>query len=148
MEDARNGDSSASTSPPTPLPVSTGPGNQRYLFSRSPTPSPLFSPSVSSNNSAASLPLLHHDPTLIQARVTSAFSLDRKDPDELHHKSWNGWCKNAAIAVCNGGMGNSKLKPAKLTSPTTFSLIPNSTPLYFLTFMYSLIQFYKKKIVK
>ncbi|GMI89882.1 hypothetical protein HRI_002657500 [Hibiscus trionum] len=91
MEEVRNSNASASTSPsssPTPLPVSRGPGNQRYLFSPSPTPSPLFSPSISSNDSAAILPLLHHDPALIQARVTSAFSLDLKDPDdELHHKS-------------------------------------------------------------
>ncbi|XP_039020779.1 uncharacterized protein LOC120152664 [Hibiscus syriacus] len=90
MHEVKNGNVSASSSPPTPptpLPISIGAFDQKYLFSPSPTPSPPFSPPLSSHGSAESLSLLHHHPTLIQARITSAFSLDRKDLDEYHHKS-------------------------------------------------------------
>ncbi|GMI78620.1 hypothetical protein HRI_001531300 [Hibiscus trionum] len=88
MEEVKNGNISPSSSPPTPLPISVGPGNQKYLFLSSPTPSPPFSPPLSSyGSSAESLPLLRRHPTLSRTQITSAFSLDRKDPDELHRKS-------------------------------------------------------------
>ncbi|XWS20624.1 hypothetical protein CRYUN_Cryun31cG0118600 [Craigia yunnanensis] len=90
MEELKNGNVSASSSPPTPpspLPISVGPGNQKYLFSASPTPSPPFSPPSSSHASAENLPLLHDNPRSTPAQVISAFSLDRKDPDELEDKS-------------------------------------------------------------
>ncbi|KAK8681451.1 hypothetical protein V6N13_053854 [Hibiscus sabdariffa] len=105
MEEVKNGNVSPSSSPPTPptpLPISIGPGNQKYLFTSSPTPSPPFSPPLSRYGSAESLPFLRHHPTLSRTRITSAFSLDRRDQDELHHKSSS--CLqdlNAAIAVCN-----------------------------------------------
>ncbi|KAB2081260.1 hypothetical protein ERO13_A05G114500v2 [Gossypium hirsutum] len=71
-------------SPPSPpLPISVGPGNSNYLFSRSPTPSP----PTPGHASTESLPLLRHNPTSTPAQVTSAFSLDRKLPDELEDQS-------------------------------------------------------------
>ncbi|XWS19238.1 hypothetical protein CRYUN_Cryun32bG0113700 [Craigia yunnanensis] len=90
MEELKNGYVSPTSSPPTPpspLPISVGPGNQKYLFSPSPTPSPPFSPAPSSQASAENLPLLHHNPTSTPAQGTSAFSLDRKASDELEDKS-------------------------------------------------------------
>ncbi|KAK2965477.1 hypothetical protein RJ640_008271 [Escallonia rubra] len=57
--------SSSPPTPPSPLPISVGPGNQRYNFSssQSPSASPPFSPPPSGNASAENLPLLnilHH----------------------------------------------------------------------------------------
>ncbi|KAK6267861.1 hypothetical protein QUC31_012021 [Theobroma cacao] len=102
MEELKNGHVSPSSSPPTPpspLPISVGPGNQKY-FSPSPTPSPPFSPSPSSHASAENLPLLHdHNPPAAPAQVTSTFSLDRKDPDELEDKSSCLKDLNAAVAA-------------------------------------------------
>lgn len=93
MEELKNGNVSESSSPPTPpspLPISVGPGNHKYLFSASPTPSPPFSPPPSSYASGESFPLLHdihpRPSSTTPFQVTSAFSLDRKDPDELEDK--------------------------------------------------------------
>ncbi|XVF57888.1 hypothetical protein PTKIN_Ptkin07bG0018700 [Pterospermum kingtungense] len=89
-EGMNNGNASESSSPPTPpspLPISVGPGNEKYLFSSSPTPSPPFSPLPSSHESS---PLLHDNqfhPTSTPLQVRSAFSVDRKDPDELEEKT-------------------------------------------------------------
>ncbi|OMO76086.1 hypothetical protein CCACVL1_15928 [Corchorus capsularis] len=102
MEELKNGYVSPSSSPPTPpspLPISVGPGNQKYFFSPSPSPSPPFSPSPSNHASAENLPLLHHynRPSAPLKQVTSAFSLDRKDPDELEDKS-SSCLKDFAVA--------------------------------------------------
>ncbi|KAB1220046.1 hypothetical protein CJ030_MR3G007087 [Morella rubra] len=88
MEVTKNGYPSASSSPPTPpspLPISVGPGNEKYVFSSSPSASPPFSPPPSGHTSAEHLPLLHED--LSRPRVPSAFSLDRREPDDLDSKS-------------------------------------------------------------
>ncbi|KAL4334117.1 hypothetical protein GQ457_07G033070 [Hibiscus cannabinus] len=81
--------SPASSSPPSPLPISVGPGNKNYSF----LPSPASSPPTSGHASAENLPLLS-----TPQQVTSAFSLDRpKASDEPEDRSWNGWCKDAAV---------------------------------------------------
>ncbi|OMO65496.1 hypothetical protein COLO4_31166 [Corchorus olitorius] len=114
MEELKNGYVSPSSSPPTPpspLPISVGPGNQKYFFSPSPSPSPPFSPSNSNHASAENLPLLHYNrPSAPLKQVTSAFSLDRKDPDELEDKS-SSCLKdlNAAIAPLNPSSANTKI---------------------------------------
>ncbi|KAA8540165.1 hypothetical protein F0562_024272 [Nyssa sinensis] len=85
----KNGYASPSSSPPTPpspLPVSVGPGHQTYFFSSSPSPSPPFSPPPSSHTSAENLPLLHHKLSSPPG-APSPFSLDRYEPDELDSKS-------------------------------------------------------------
>uniref|UniRef100_A0A6N2LEL7 Uncharacterized protein n=1 Tax=Salix viminalis TaxID=40686 RepID=A0A6N2LEL7_SALVM len=67
-----------------PLPVSTGAGNHRYIFSCS--PSPPFSPPPSSHASSENLhPLLQK--LASPQRVPSAFSLDRPGPDALDSRS-------------------------------------------------------------
>ncbi|XP_039005981.1 uncharacterized protein LOC120133474 [Hibiscus syriacus] len=83
MEQLMNGYVSPASSPPSPLPISIGPGNRNYLFSPSLTPSP----PTSGHASAENLPLLHFNQTSTPARVTSAFSLDGKAPDELEDQS-------------------------------------------------------------
>ncbi|KAF9675107.1 hypothetical protein SADUNF_Sadunf10G0197000 [Salix dunnii] len=75
---------SPSSSPPSPLPISIGAGNHKYIFSCS--PSPPFSPPPSSHTSSENLhPLLQKLPT--PKRVPPAFSLDRPGPDALDSKS-------------------------------------------------------------
>ncbi|KAK8704639.1 hypothetical protein V6N13_048258 [Hibiscus sabdariffa] len=109
MEEVKNGNVSPSSSPPTPptpLPISIGPGNQKYLFTSSPTPSPPFSPPLSRYGSAESLPFLRHHPTLSRTRITSAFSLDRRDQDELHHKS-SSCLQDLTLVFMNNNMKNS-----------------------------------------
>ncbi|XVF86217.1 hypothetical protein PTKIN_Ptkin18bG0022600 [Pterospermum kingtungense] len=91
-EEVKNGygnvsESSSLPTPPSPLPISVGLGNQKYLFSPFPTPSPPFSPLPSSHES---FPLLHDNqfhPRSTLLQVTSAFSLDWKDLDELEDKT-------------------------------------------------------------
>ncbi|ONI15032.1 hypothetical protein PRUPE_3G022200 [Prunus persica] len=80
---------SSPPTPPSPLPISVGPGNQKYIFSPSPSPSPPFSPPPSSHTSAENLPLLHHDQKLSSPPVpSSAFSLDyRRPPEDLDSRS-------------------------------------------------------------
>ncbi|KAH1066637.1 hypothetical protein J1N35_031624 [Gossypium stocksii] len=79
-----NGYVSPPLSPPSPpLPISVGPGNSNYLFS----PSPTTSPPTPGHASTESLPFLRHNRTSTPAQVTSAFSLDRKLPDELEDQS-------------------------------------------------------------
>ncbi|XP_062026248.1 protein PROLINE CONTENT ALTERNATIVE 22 [Rosa rugosa] len=80
---------SSPPTPPSPLPISVGPGNQKYLFSPSPSPSPPFSP-PSSHTSAENLPLLLPEKLQPSPKVTpSAFSLDysRPAPDHLDSRS-------------------------------------------------------------
>ncbi|XXG62165.1 hypothetical protein AAC387_Pa05g0586 [Persea americana] len=72
--------SSSPPTPPSPLPVSVGPGHQNYFFSSSPSQSPPFSPH-STHTSPENTPLLHRD-LLSRPREPSAFSLD-KVADEL-----------------------------------------------------------------
>ncbi|XP_056176318.1 uncharacterized protein LOC115666000 [Syzygium oleosum] len=81
QEDGRISPTSSPPTPPSPLPISTGPGNQKYYFSPSPSPSPPFSPPQSSHTSAENLPLLQESsgPT---RTPPLAFSLDRKRADE------------------------------------------------------------------
>ncbi|XP_062109918.1 protein PROLINE CONTENT ALTERNATIVE 22 [Humulus lupulus] len=79
--------SSSPPTPPSPLPVSVGPGNQKYLFSPSPSLSPPFSPPSSSHDSTELLHLLQEDKKLPSPRVPSVFSLDLVDPDILDSKS-------------------------------------------------------------
>uniref|UniRef100_A0A7N0RGN3 Uncharacterized protein n=1 Tax=Kalanchoe fedtschenkoi TaxID=63787 RepID=A0A7N0RGN3_KALFE len=79
---------SSPPTPPSPLPVSTGPGNQRYFFTPSPSPSPPFSPPSSPHDSAERLPFLRHGGNGLRKRasptaVASVFSLDRPDPEKL-----------------------------------------------------------------
>ncbi|RDY05471.1 hypothetical protein CR513_10695, partial [Mucuna pruriens] len=50
---------SSPPTPPSPLPISFGPGNRTYSFSASSTPSPPFSIAPSSHPSHDILPLLH-----------------------------------------------------------------------------------------
>ncbi|XP_024462531.1 formin-like protein 18 isoform X1 [Populus trichocarpa] len=78
--------SSSPPTPPSPLPISVGPGNRKYNFSCSSSPSPPFSPPLSSHTSAENLPFL---PQRLASpkRVPSAFSLERPDPDPLDSKS-------------------------------------------------------------
>ncbi|CAL5439302.1 unnamed protein product [Camellia sinensis] len=76
-----------SSSPPTPsspLPISVGPGNHRYSFSSSQSPSPPFSPPASSHTSAENLPLLHAvvDKSTPLRAPPLAFSLDRRNPSD------------------------------------------------------------------
>ncbi|KAL7162886.1 hypothetical protein ACSBR2_043205 [Camellia fascicularis] len=76
-----------SSSPPTPsspLPISVGPGNRRYSFSSSQSPSPPFSPPASSHTSAENLPLLHAvvDKSTPLRAPPLAFSLDRRNPSD------------------------------------------------------------------
>ncbi|KAL6996098.1 hypothetical protein U1Q18_006237 [Sarracenia purpurea var. burkii] len=77
--------SSSPPTPPSPLPVSVGPGNQRYFFSSSPSRLPPFSPPPSSHTSAENLPLGHHKP--IPLAEPLVFSLDRPSSDELGSSS-------------------------------------------------------------
>ncbi|PON53158.1 hypothetical protein PanWU01x14_203890 [Parasponia andersonii] len=77
---------SSPPTPPSPLPISVGPGNQRYFFSPSPSLSPPFSPPSSSHASAELLPLLQEE-KLPSPRGPSAFFLDRVEPDILDSKS-------------------------------------------------------------
>ncbi|CAM8940813.1 unnamed protein product [Rhodiola kirilowii] len=89
----KNGSYASPTSspptPPSPLPISTGPGNQRYFFTPSPSPSPPFSPPSSCHNSAERLPFLRHEGDELQklpdsSRVAaSVFSLDHQEPDKM-----------------------------------------------------------------
>ncbi|GMH16071.1 hypothetical protein Nepgr_017912 [Nepenthes gracilis] len=68
---------SSPPTPPSPLPVSVGPGSQRYLFPSSPSLSPPFSPLSSSHTSVEDLPLLKdksHDFVMLAPPLT--FSLD------------------------------------------------------------------------
>ncbi|XP_028789418.1 uncharacterized protein LOC114745428 [Neltuma alba] len=88
----RNYDSPTSSppTPPSPLPVSFAPGNQRYSFSASSTPSPPFSPAPSSQTSLEQekLPLLQQDqPNSDTTNLPSAFSLDLQKSQELEPKS-------------------------------------------------------------
>ncbi|KAF5739230.1 hypothetical protein HS088_TW12G00432 [Tripterygium wilfordii] len=93
MEDKRDDHVSPSSSPPTPpspLPVSIGPGHQKYLFSPSPSSSPPFSPPSTTHPSNENLPLLQEELSHSAAAVAhspSAFSLDRKDPDRVEPES-------------------------------------------------------------
>ncbi|KAL9680945.1 hypothetical protein QQ045_012726 [Rhodiola kirilowii] len=88
----KNGSYASPTSspptPPSPLPISTGPGNQRYFFTPSPSPSPPFSPPSPCHNSAERLPFLRHDDNGLQKHVSSrvaasVFSLDRQEPGKM-----------------------------------------------------------------
>ncbi|GMI91969.1 hypothetical protein HRI_002866200 [Hibiscus trionum] len=74
MEHLMNGYVSPPSSPPSPLPISVGPDNKSYSFSPSPP--------TSSRASVENLPLLHRNSMSTPAQITSAFSLDRKAPDE------------------------------------------------------------------
>ncbi|XP_031478819.1 uncharacterized protein LOC116249729 [Nymphaea colorata] len=75
---------SSPPTPPSPLPVSTGPDHQRYSFSASPSPSPPFSP-PSSRSSPRNSPhffadLTEYAPLLRNNSLpvaTATFSLDR-----------------------------------------------------------------------
>ncbi|XAR74054.1 hypothetical protein NMG60_11008219 [Bertholletia excelsa] len=67
--------SSSPPTPPSPLPVSVGPGSQNYFFYSSPSPSPPFSPPPSSHTSAENLPLLRYKRS--NSGPVLAFSLDR-----------------------------------------------------------------------
>uniref|UniRef100_A0A2P2IUY7 Uncharacterized protein n=2 Tax=Rhizophora mucronata TaxID=61149 RepID=A0A2P2IUY7_RHIMU len=90
MECTKEGYISASSSPPTPpspLPISVGPGNQKYFFSPSPSSSPPFSPPLSSHTSAENLPLLPEKIASIDVQVRSTFSLDQPHPDKSEPKS-------------------------------------------------------------
>ncbi|XLR32338.1 hypothetical protein HN51_052303 [Arachis hypogaea] len=69
---------SSPPTPPSPLPISFGPGNLRYSFSVSSTPSPPFSPPSSIHTSAENLPLLCK---------ASVFSLDYQHPQVLESRS-------------------------------------------------------------
>lgn len=75
---------SSPPTPPSPLPISVGPGYYKYCFSSSPSPTPPFSPPLSDHSSIDSLPLLHQnmcDPVPPAAATSpSAFSLDYQDP--------------------------------------------------------------------
>ncbi|TKY47974.1 hypothetical protein E2542_SST25388 [Spatholobus suberectus] len=75
---------SSPPTPPSPLPLSFGPGNRTYSFSASSTPSPPFS-APSTHPSDENLPLLHK--TLGSPNVPSVFSLDYQYPQELESKS-------------------------------------------------------------
>ncbi|KAK9146106.1 hypothetical protein Sjap_006009 [Stephania japonica] len=66
--------SSSPPTPPSPLPVSIGPGYQKYLFSSSPSPSPPFSP-PSSCASHEEIPLLSKKFSG-PLRMSSSFNLD------------------------------------------------------------------------
>ncbi|KAK7325340.1 hypothetical protein VNO77_29502 [Canavalia gladiata] len=76
---------SSPPTPPSPLPISFGPGNRKYSFSASSTPSPPFSIAPSSQQSEEKLPLL--DKTLGSPNVPTVFSLDLQDPQERESKS-------------------------------------------------------------
>ncbi|MED6197954.1 hypothetical protein PIB30_061683 [Stylosanthes scabra] len=88
--------SSSPPTPPSPLPISFGPGNRRYSFSASSTPSPPFSLPSSVHSSADNLPL-----------KASVFSLDYQHPQVLESKStcfkdfsgWNGFYEDVAAAL-------------------------------------------------
>ncbi|XP_039121469.1 uncharacterized protein LOC120258181 [Dioscorea cayenensis subsp. rotundata] len=76
-----NGNYSPSSSPPTPpspLPLSVGPGNRKYPFTPSPSLSPPFSPPSSQYSSPEILPLLHEDQREQRREV---FCLDTLDDD-------------------------------------------------------------------
>ncbi|KAM6561874.1 hypothetical protein CsatB_021872 [Cannabis sativa] len=80
--------SSSPPTPPSPLPISVGPGNQKYFFSPSPSLSPPFSPPPSSSHDSTELlHLLQEEKKLPSLRARSAFSLDLVDPDILDSKS-------------------------------------------------------------
>ncbi|WVY99612.1 hypothetical protein V8G54_025682 [Vigna mungo] len=68
---------SSPPTPPSPLPISFGPGNRTYSFSVSSTSSPPFSLAPSSHPSHDNLPLLHK--TLPTTNVPYAFSLDHQE---------------------------------------------------------------------
>lgn len=78
---------SSPQTPPTPLPISVGPDNQKYLFSSSPTPSPPFSPPHSSHES---LPLLQQK--ISNPTVPSPFSLDLKVSEPEDHLDFKTSC--------------------------------------------------------
>ncbi|EXC17858.1 hypothetical protein L484_023214 [Morus notabilis] len=91
MEEKRKVDGCASSptssppTPPSPLPISVGPGNQPYYLSPSPSPSPPFSPASSSHTSAELLPLVQGK--VPSPKVSSTFFLDSRGPDDLDNKS-------------------------------------------------------------
>ncbi|KAG2725821.1 hypothetical protein I3843_01G082700 [Carya illinoinensis] len=93
MEQTNNGigypsPTSSPPTPPSPLPVSVGPGNQKYIFSSSPSLSPPFSPQPSSHTSAENLPLLHAKLSGTSLPLALTFSLDRRrEPDDLASKN-------------------------------------------------------------
>ncbi|KAJ4968691.1 hypothetical protein NE237_015392 [Protea cynaroides] len=70
---------SSPPTPPSPLPVSIGPGHQKYTFTPSPSPSPPFSP-PSSRTSSEIHPLLCKD-SPYRPKGPSTFSLDRVSDD-------------------------------------------------------------------
>ncbi|KAK4269591.1 hypothetical protein QN277_022729 [Acacia crassicarpa] len=81
---------SSPPTPPSPIPVSFGPGNRRYSFSASSTPSPPFSPAPSSQASLEEdkVPLLQQDqPTTTTTNLPSVFSLDSQKSQELETKT-------------------------------------------------------------
>lgn len=80
-EDGQISPTSSPPTPPSPLPISTGPGNQKYYFSPSPTLTPPFSPPQSSHTSAENLPLLQ-EASGPSRTPPLAFSLDLKRADE------------------------------------------------------------------
>nr|KYP50405.1 hypothetical protein KK1_027770 [Cajanus cajan] len=77
--------SSSPPTPPSPLPISFGPGNRTYSFSVSSTPSPPFSHASSSHPSEDNLPLLLK--TLDSPDVPSVFSLDLQYPQQFQSKT-------------------------------------------------------------
>lgn len=95
--------SSSPPTPPSPLPISVGPGNRAYPFSPSLSPSPPFSLPNSRSSSPETSPLLcPNQRCLHRPKVPSAFSLDKyvEDPSPptglwllkrwwvLYHFSW------------------------------------------------------------
>ncbi|ESW22833.1 hypothetical protein PHAVU_005G185200 [Phaseolus vulgaris] len=69
---------SSPPTPPSPLPISFGPGNRTYSFSVSSTPSPPFSLAPSSHPSHDNLPLLPKT-LLATTNVPYVFSLDHQE---------------------------------------------------------------------
>ncbi|XP_042479182.1 vegetative cell wall protein gp1-like [Macadamia integrifolia] len=86
---------SSPPTPPSPLPISVGPGHQKYNFSPSPSPSPPFSP-PSSRTSSEINPLLWKD-SPSRPRVPSTFSLDRV-ADELGSHSSSSCLKDLVMS--------------------------------------------------
>ncbi|KAI9087298.1 hypothetical protein K1719_030768 [Acacia pycnantha] len=82
---------SSPPTPPSPLPVSFGPGNRRYSISASSTPSPPFSLAPSSQTSLEQdkVPLLQQDQptTTTTTNLPSVFSLESQKSQELEPKS-------------------------------------------------------------
>ncbi|KAI4379238.1 hypothetical protein MLD38_005561 [Melastoma candidum] len=90
-DDGRLTPTSSPPTPPSPLPVSVGPGNQKYDFSLSPTPSPPFSPHGSSHTSAENLPLLA-EASIPAEKTPLAFSVDCRKDDEADDDSQGRNC--------------------------------------------------------